>query len=204
MPYDRSVPNPPRIAGNAVVEAGADVGAGTVVWDLSQVRSGASVGADCVIGRNVFVDAGVSVGSRCKVQNNALLYAPASVGDGVFIGPAVVLTNDRYPRAVGVDGTLKSADDWQSEGVVIETGASVGAGAVILGGVTVGRWALVAANAMVTRDVADFALVAGSPAQRIAWVGPAGRPLEQVDASRWRCTVTDTTFVEDDGRLREQ
>ena len=175
-----------------------------MVWDLSQVRSGAIIGEECVIGRNVFVDAGVSIGDRCKVQNNALLYAPASIGDGVFVGPAAVLTNDRYPRAIGVDGALKSSDDWDPEGVVVEYGASIGAAAVVLGGVTVGRCALVAANSMVTKDVPDYALVAGSPAQRIAWVGRAGRPLEQVDASRWRCAVTDTTFVEDDDRLREQ
>lgn len=197
------MPNDAKVADSAKVEDGAVIGTGTTIWDLSQVRSGASVGQDCVVGRNVFIDAAVSVGDRCKIQNNALLYAPASVADGVFIGPAAVLTNDRYPRAVGLDGGLKSVDDWEPEGVVIEAGASIGAAAVILGGVTVGRWALVAANSMVTRDVEAFALVAGSPAQRIAWVGPAGRPLEPMDASRWRCAVTDTTFVEDDGRLRE-
>lgn len=172
------------------------MGAGTTIWDLTQVRAGAAVGAQCVIGRNVFVDAGVVVGDRCKIQNNALLYAPAQLGDGVFVGPAVVFTNDRYPRAVDAHGHSKGAEDWTAEGVVVADGASVGAAAVVLGGVTVGRWALVAANAMVTGDVPDYALMAGSPARRVGWVGPTGRRLRPVGDSAWECPATNETFIE--------
>lgn len=148
------------------------------------------------MGRNVFIDAGVTIGDRCKVQNNALLYAPARLGNGVFIGPAAVLTNDRYPRAVDADGEVKMVGDWEAEGVVIADGASVGAAAVVLAGVTVGVWSMVAANSMVTRTVPAYALVAGSPARRIAWVGPAGRPLLRLTGDRWQCAVTGATFVE--------
>lgn len=179
-----------------MVEDGASLGDGSVVWDLAQVRTGARLGRECTIGRNVFVDAGVTVGDRCKVQNNALLYAPATIGDGVFIGPAVVLTNDRYPRAVEPDGTLKSAADWDPAGAVVGDGAAIGASAVILAGVVVGDWSLVAANSMVTRDVPPYALFAGSPARRIGWVGPAGRPLVRVEGDRWRCPSTGATFVQ--------
>lgn len=195
----------PKIASSATVEPGSAVGDGSSVWDLSQIREGASIGRECVIGRNVFVDRGVVIGDRCKVQNNALLYAPAELADGVFIGPAVVLTNDRYPRAVGTDGSLKAATNWHAEGVRIETGASIGAASVLLAGVTVGPWALVAANSMVTTDVAAHALVAGSPARRIGWVGKAGHPLARGDDGGWRCPATGARYVEEaDDRLREQ
>ena len=188
---------------SAVIEEGADLGADTVVWAQTQIRRGASIGDACVIGRNVFIDADVVVGARCKVQNNALLYAPARIADGVFIGPGVVLTNDRFPRAVNPDGSLKSAEDWTSVGVTIEEGASVGAGATVLGGLTIGAWALVAAGSTVTRDVPPFALVAGAPARRIAWVGRAGHPLQPVTQGRWRCPETAQEYIERDDTLTE-
>lgn len=195
----------PTIAPSATVESGSAVGDGSSVWDLSQIREGAAIGRECVIGRNVFVDRGVVIGDRCKVQNNALLYAPAELADGVFIGPAVVLTNDRYPRAVGPDGSPKGATDWHAQGVRIETGASIGAASVLLAGVTVGAWALVAANSMVTVDVPAHALVAGSPSKRIGWVGKAGHPLVPADDRVWRCPATGATYVEEaEDRLREQ
>ncbi len=163
---------------SADVAADAELGEGTVVWHLAQVREGARLGRECVVGRGAYVGTGVRVGDRCKIQNHALVYEPAVLGDGVFVGPAAVLTNDRHPRAVRPDGGLKSAADWDAVGVVCAEGASVGAGAVCVAPVRVGRWALVAAGSVVTRDVPDHALVAGSPARRIGWVGRAGVPLD--------------------------
>lgn len=193
-----------RIAPAATVEPGAAVGAGSAVWDGAVIRRGASVGERCVLGRGAFVDTDVVVGDACKIQNNALVYHPAKIGDGVFIGPAAVLTNDRFPRAVNPDGSPKSEEDWEPVGVVVEQGASIGAAATVLGGVTVGAWALVAANSTVTRDVPPYALVAGSPARRIAWVGPAGRPLTRLTVNDWECPVTGTRFEEHDDRLEER
>ncbi|WP_369207682.1 acyltransferase, partial [Streptomyces sp. PU-14G] len=155
----------------AQVSDEAVVGAGTTVWELAQVREGAVVGMECVIGRGAYVGAGVRVGARCKVQNHALLYEPAELGDGVFVGPAVVLTNDRAPRAVDPDGTLKRAGDWHAVGVTVAEGASLGARAVCVAPVRIGRWAMVAAGAVVTCDVPDFGLVVGVPARWIGWVG---------------------------------
>jgi len=195
---------PAHVAPTAAIEEGASVGDGTYVWDLAAVRRDARVGANCVIGRGAFIDAGVVVGDNCKVQNNALVYQPARIAAGVFIGPAAVLTNDRFPRAVNPDGSLKSADDWEATGVVIEAGASVGAGATILGGVTVGQWSLVAAGSTVTKDVPAYALVAGSPARRIAWVGRAGRPLVRREPDLWECPVTRTCFREHHDHLEER
>jgi acetyltransferase-like isoleucine patch superfamily enzyme len=191
-----------KTAKTATVEPGASVGDRTVIWDESHVRAGATIGCDCVIGRNVFVDAGVVVGDRCKIQNNALVYAPARLGHGVFVGPAAILTNDRFPRAVTPDGSLKSADDWDAIGVTVEDGASIGAGAIVVGGVRIAGWALVAAGAVVPTDVPAFALVAGVPARRIRWVGRAGVPLEG-DGDVLECPVTGARYRERDGALEE-
>ena len=189
-----------QLAASAVVEDGATIGEGTTVWDLSQVRAGARIGPDCTIGRNVFIDTGVTIGARCKIQNNALVYAPAVIGDGVFIGPAAVLSNDRNPRAVRPDGQRKDTSAWEAAGVTVEDGASIGAGAVVVAGSRLGAWCLVGAGAVVAGDVAPFALVVGVPATRIGWVGRAGARLEP-DGDMLRCPVTGDRFVERDGLL---
>ena len=184
-----------RVVESADVAADVVLGDGTSVWHLAQIREGARLGKDCVIGRGAYIGTGVRLGDACKVQNYALVYEPAELADGVFIGPAAVLTNDTYPRAVNPDGSLKSASDWEPVGVTIRKGASIGARAVCVAPVTVGAWATVAAGAVVTKDVPDFALVAGVPARRIGWVGPAGHRLVPDDGRhRWRCPVTGSVF----------
>lgn len=166
------------IAGSADVDSSASIGRGTTIWHLAQVRERAVIGENCVIGRGAYIDHGVTIGANCKVQNYALVYAPALLEDGVFIGPAAMLTNDLYPRAVNSDGSVKAADDWEPSGVVVRAGASVGGAAVILPGVEIGEWAMVAAGAVVTRSVPSHALVVGSPARAAGWVGRSGRRLE--------------------------
>jgi UDP-2-acetamido-3-amino-2,3-dideoxy-glucuronate N-acetyltransferase len=192
---------PARVEPSADVSSEASLGAGTVVWHLAQVREAAVVGEECVIGRGAYVGPGVRLGNRCKLQNYALVYEPAVLADGVFVGPAAVLTNDRHPRAVSPSGRLKRAEDWEAVGVDVGPGASIGARAVCVAPVTIGAWALVAAGAVVTEDVPDHALVVGVPARRIGWVGRAGVPLEQVHGSVWRCPRSGETYREQDGRL---
>lgn len=183
------------------MHASARIGDGSAVWHLAQVRENAVLGANCIVGRGAYIGTGVRMGDNCKVQNYALVYEPAQLGAGVFIGPAAVLTNDTYPRAVTPEGDLKSADDWKPVGVTIEHGASIGARAVCVAPVTIGEWATVAAGAVVTKDVPPFALVAGVPARRVGWVGPSGQPLVADGNGNWSCPVTGDRFVEDDDRL---
>ncbi|RAZ31643.1 acyltransferase [Microbacterium sp. SMR1] len=202
---DTTVPSSsraPRVEPSAEV-SGASIGSGSSVWHLAQVREGAVIGENCVIGRGVYIGAGVSVGDNCKIQNYALVYEPADLGRGVFVGPAVVLTNDTYPRAINPDGSPKSASDWTPVGVTVREGASIGARATCVAPVVIGRWATIAAGAVVVKDVPDYALVAGVPARRIGWVGPAGLPLEQI-GERWVCPRTGARFVESEGVLEEE
>jgi UDP-2-acetamido-3-amino-2,3-dideoxy-glucuronate N-acetyltransferase len=187
---------------SADVAADARLGEGTTVWHLAQVREGAVLGRDCIVGRGAYVGSGVRVGDRCKLQNYALVYEPAVLEDGVFVGPAAVLTNDHYPRAITPDGDLKTGDDWHAVGVTVRTGASIGARAVCVAPVTVGAWSLVAAGAVVIHDVADHALVVGTPARRVGWVGRAGVPLQPAGPNRWRCPETGETYIEQDETLR--
>jgi UDP-2-acetamido-3-amino-2,3-dideoxy-glucuronate N-acetyltransferase len=187
---------------SADVDERADLGPGTCVWHLAQIREHARLGRHCIVGRGAYVGPGVLIGDNVKLQNYALVYEPARLEDAVFIGPAAVLTNDMYPRSVGVSGQLKRSADWDACGVVVREGASIGARAVILPGVEIGRWAFVAAGAVVTKDVPEFALVAGVPARRIGWVGRTGVTLSPDGDSRWQCPETGELYTEAAGLLK--
>lgn len=192
-----------RIHPSADVDDRAAVGDGTSIWHAAQVREGARIGAQCVIGRGAYVGAGVRVGDRVKIQNYALVYEPAELADGVFVGPAAVLTNDRHPRAITAQGDAMSASDWTAVGVTVEYGASLGARCVCVAPVVIGRWAMVAAGAVVTRDVPAFALVAGTPAKRVGWVGRAGVPLREIGDGVYQCPSTGARYRHIDDVLEE-
>jgi acetyltransferase-like isoleucine patch superfamily enzyme len=166
-----------RVHAAADLAADVAIGARTSVGQRAQIGAGARFGDDCVIGRDVFIDAGVVLGDRVQVHNAALIYEGVEVGDSVFIGPGAILTNDRYPRAVGSTGELVAAADRPIVPSRLAEGCTIGAGAVVVAGVTVGSWAMVGAGAVVSRDVTNYALVVGSPAHRIGWVCACGARL---------------------------
>ncbi len=189
---------------SADVSPGALLGEGCRVWHLAQIREGAELGPGCVIGRGAYLGAGVRLGANCKVQNYALVYEPAQLGNGVFVGPAAVFTNDRLPRAITPEGDLKGGADWQAVGVTCREGASVGARAVCVAPVTIGRWAMVAAGAVVLSDVPDFSLVAGNPARFVRWIARSGGPLTFAGGGEWVDTDTGRGYREVGGALVEQ
>lgn len=189
-----------RVAPGADISEDATIGDGSSIWHLAQVCEGVRMGRDCVVGRGAYIGSGVQMGNGCKIQNYALVYEPAKLADGVFVGPAAVFTNDHFPRAVNPDLTPKSASDWEPVGVTCEEGASIGARAVCVAPVTIGAWAMVAAGATVVKDVPPYALVAGVPAKRLAWVGRSGEKLlpasDGTDA--WVCPTTGEWYIPDE------
>jgi acetyltransferase-like isoleucine patch superfamily enzyme len=157
---------------SAHVDAAAAIGEGSRVWINVQIREGAQIGRDCIISKDVYVDCDVAIGDRCKVQNGVSLYHGVTVGDDVFIGPNAAFTNDRVPRAFNAH--------WQIAQTRIDDGASIGANATIVCGVTIGEYAMVAAGSVVTRDVAPYTLVMGNPARPHARIDRAGNKVGDI------------------------
>jgi UDP-2-acetamido-3-amino-2,3-dideoxy-glucuronate N-acetyltransferase len=173
----------------AVVDEGARIGEGTRIWHFSHVMSGAEIGMYCTLGQNVFVAQGAKIGNHCKIQNNVSVYEGVELEDYVFCGPSMVFTNVRTPRAAfpRKDAYVRT---------LVRYGASIGANATIVCGVTIGRWALVAAGAVVTKDVPDYGLVAGVPAQLIGWVCQCGVPL-RLEKNKATCSECGRRYVKD-------
>ncbi len=170
----------------------ANVGQDVKIWHSVQVREGAILGDGCIVGKNSYVDKNVIVGKNCKIQNNCSLYHGVTLEDGVFIGPHCILTNDKFPRAVTPEGKLKGDADWIEGKILVKEGASLGAGAIILPGVTIGCWAMVGAGSVVTKDVPDFGLVVGNPAHLVGDVCKCGRKLEEGEKAGDCCSYCST------------
>lgn len=149
----------------ADVSKKAKIGGGSKVWHLAQIRENAIIGSNCIIGKNVYIDFDTIIGNHCKIQNNCSIYHKTKIEDGVFIGPHVVITNDKNPRAIDSEGNLKSPGDWENGEVLIKYGASVGAGCIILPNVKIGKYAMVGAGSIVSENIPDFALAYGNPAR---------------------------------------
>ena len=173
------------IHSTADVSKDASIGQNTSIWNQSQVRENAIIGENCVLSKNVYICSGVKIGNNVKIQNNVSVYQGVIIKDGVFVGPHVCFTNDKMPRAINADGTLKTGagnpDDWQISETIVEYGASIGANSTIVCGVNVGRFALIGAGSVVTKDVKDNALVYGNPAVNHGFVCDCGEKLVQKD-----------------------
>jgi len=181
---------------SSFVDEGAVVGDGTKIWHFSHVMGSAVIGEHCNLGQNVYIGNGVKVGNNVKIQNNVSLYEGVVLEDDVFCGPSMVFTNVKTPRSAFPRNT---SNDYLPTRIC--QGASIGANATIVCGGVIGRSAMVAAGAVVTKDVPDYALVAGVPAIVIGWVCECGRRLQFADSVIARCQACDRSYEKKDGKV---
>lgn len=171
----------------ALVEDGASLGADSRIWHHAQVRTRANIGARCIVGKGAFVDFDVVIGDDSKLQNYACVYHGVTLGRGVFVGPHAVFTNDMRPRSTTPEFEPLRDGDWTVGETTVGDGAAIGANATILPGITIGKWAMIGAASVVTRDVPAYALVVGSPARRIGWVCACGDRVSEDEPGCERC-----------------
>jgi UDP-2-acetamido-3-amino-2,3-dideoxy-glucuronate N-acetyltransferase len=173
----------PAIHPTAVIEDGATLGNGVAVWHFAHVRAGARIGDGTSIGKSSYVDSHVVIGARCKIQNFVSVYRGVEIEDEVLVGPAATFTNDLHPRATG---------DWELVPTFVRRGASLGANATVVCGVTIGEWSSVGAGSVVVRDVEPHRLVVGVPAEPIGWVCRCGHRVP--DGPGGVCPACGTTL----------
>lgn len=167
----------------------AKIGPGTKIWQQCQVREKVEIGSNCILSKGVYIDAGVKIGNNVKIQNGISVYHGVTLEDGVFCGPHCVFTNDKRPRSINPDGSLKSGDDWVVSETLVRKGASIGAHATLVCGITLGQWAMIGAGAVVTKDVPDYGLVVGNPARLIGFVCPCGEKLSFEEGKYQEITI---------------
>jgi len=187
------------IHSTADVHSSATIGEGTRIWNWAQVRERAHIGKNCVISKSVYIDFEVNIGNNVKIQNNVSIYHGVTIEDGVFVGPHVCFTNDKTPRAINPDGSIKSGgstnngSDWTILNTLVKRGASIGANATILSGITIGKFAMIGAGSVVTKDVPDYGLAAGNPARLIGHVCKCGKRIGDSSdingENNYRCAV---------------
>lgn len=190
-----------QIHPTALVESDR-VGPGTRIWAWVHVMAGAEVGRDCSIGDSCFLESGVVVGDGVTIKNCVHLWEGVTIEDGVFVGPGTMFTNDSYPRSRRFqEGSDRYRDANWLRPTLVRNGASIGASAIILPGVTLGEYCMVGAGALVTRDVAPHRLVVGSPAREVGWVCACGRPLKIADGGA-RCDFCGRSYTLESRVLR--
>jgi acetyltransferase-like isoleucine patch superfamily enzyme len=176
-----------RVHPTAEVSDKASVGTGSSIWNHSQVRENVTIGEGCILGKDVYIDFDVQIGDNVKIQNGCFVYHGTTVESGVFIGPGVIFTNDKRPRAINPDGSLKTDDDWEVGNTVVQYGASIGAGSIVITNITIGKFAMVGAGSIVTKDVPQNGLVIGNPARLVGYVCDCGNRLNQFNEGQYRC-----------------
>lgn len=156
---------------SAHVSPEAMIGRGSKIWINSQIREGAEIGENCIVSKDTYIDAGVKIGKNCKIQNGVSIYKGVEIKDDVFVGPNACFTNDKVPRAFNVE--------WKITPTTIEKGASIGANATIVCGITIGEYAMVGAGSVVTKDVEPYSLVMGNPAKHVSYIDQFGNKVER-------------------------
>lgn len=177
-----------------VIDSGARVGTGTKIWHFCHISSTSVLGDNCILGQNVFVDNEVVIGNGVKIQNNVSVYKGVTIEDDVFLGPSMVFTNVINPRSF-----IERKQEFKP--TLVRKGASIGANATIICGCTIGSYALIGAGAVVTRTVADYALVVGNPARQTGWVSQAGGKLDFNKGGVAICPLTGIQYVMQNGTV---
>lgn len=168
-----------KIHPTAEISDQASIGEGTCIWNNAQIREKVVIGKNCIISKNVYIDFDVVIGNNVKIQNNVSVYHGVTIEEGVFIGPHVCLINDKNPRAINPNGSLKSASDWEISKIMVKKGASIGANSTILPGITIGEFAMIGSGSVVTKNIPNYGLVFGNPAKLIGFVCSCGAKLEK-------------------------
>lgn len=185
------------IHGSAIIDEGASIGEGSRIWHFSHVCSGAKIGRNVTVGQNVFIANQVQIGNDCKIQNNVSVYDGVTLGDGVFCGPSMVFTNVTNPRA-----NIERKDQFRKTNV--KSNATLGANCTVVCGITIGCCAFIAAGAVVTTDVKDFALIAGVPGKQIGWMTTYGEriPLPLSGRGSFTCPHTGSVYELNEDEIR--
>jgi UDP-2-acetamido-3-amino-2,3-dideoxy-glucuronate N-acetyltransferase len=179
-----------RIHATADVSKDAVIGKNTSIWNFAQIRERARIGENCIIAKNVYVDFDVKIGNNVKIQNNVSVYHGVEIDDGVFVGPHVCFTNDKNPRAINPDGTIKKADDWEVSKIKIRKGASIGANSTILPGVEIGEFALIGGGSVVTKNIGAYEVAYGNPARVKGYVCKCAKILNEDIEKCSKCDIS--------------
>lgn len=183
---------------SSYVDDGAEIGNNTKIWHFSHIMSGSIIGENCNLGQNVVISPGVKIGNKVKIQNNVSVYTGVECEEGVFLGPSCVFTNVINPRSL-----IEKKDEYKK--TLLKKGASIGANATIVCGHTIGKFALVGAGAVVTKNVGDYELVVGVPAKKIGYVCECGERLEKtMDNNEYKCEICGKIYKLENETLREK
>ncbi len=183
---------------SSYVDEGSRIGEGTKIWHFSHIMSDSIIGNNCNIGQNVVISPGVIIGNKVKIQNNVSVYTGVECEEGVFLGPSCVFTNVINPRSL-----IEKKDEYKK--TILKKGASVGANATIICGNNIGRFALIGAGAVVTKNIGDYELVVGNPAKKIGYVCECGERLEKIENNdEYQCGVCGKIYILKDNILREK
>jgi len=179
----------------AEIQEGAAIGEGTKIWNNSQVLKGAQIGKDCVVGHNCLIGSEAKIGSNVRIQSNIDVWDLVTLEDFVFVGPSAVFTNDKNPRAKYPTSQYPEYGKWLP--TLVQEGATIGANATIICGITIGKWAMIGAGAVVAKDVPDYSLVLGVPASQVGWVCECGNKLDFLD-EKATCQICQRTYKKKD------
>ncbi|MDL2311114.1 N-acetyltransferase [Peptostreptococcaceae bacterium OttesenSCG-928-C18] len=182
---------------SSYVDEGCDIGEGTKIWHFSHIMPDCKIGNNCNIGQNVVISPGVILGDKVKIQNNVSVYTGVECEEGVFLGPSCVFTNVINPRSL-----IEKKDEYKK--TILKKGASIGANATIVCGNNIGKFALVGAGAVVTKNIGDYELVVGNPARKIGYVCECGERLEETNKNEYKCNICGKIYILEDNNLKEK